>query len=149
VQLFQRLHQIGEHPDHGKQDQVFPLKKVGKLIRGAVSVKVYKHQREHRPPRRGNEPGGGRVERVERGIHIFVRTEGLQRHGDEHDDDHARCDKAERRHDAAENAGAVKARIGRHVDADGSGRGLGYGEHVRHIRCAEPAGLCTERIEER
>ena len=122
MQLFQGLRQIGKRPDRSKKEQVFPSEKVGKQTGGAVSVKVYEHQHDHRPPRRGDKSGGGGAQRVKRGVHIPVLAERLQCLGDEDDDDHTRSDKADRRRNAAEDAAAVKAYIGRHIHADRAGR---------------------------
>lgn len=42
-----------------------------------------------------------------------------------------------------------EADVGRHVDADRAGGGLGHGDHVRELRAGEPAGLIRHIVEER
>ena len=74
--------------------------------------------------------------------------EFYQKAGNDQDDDQRRCDKTDGGHDAPQVTCRFEACESGHIDADGTGRRLGNGDHIRDIRMAEPMGLVGHFIEE-
>ena len=81
-------------------------------------------------------------------IHIFVLPELFQETGDDQNDDHRGTGQGQGGQDASGDPSRGIARIGGHVDADGTGGGFRYGDHIGYVRVAEPAEPVRDLIEE-
>ena len=99
--------------------------------------------------RRRDERGGRGAQAVERTRDALTVAERLQESRDDEDHNDARRNETDGRRHRAGHAPGQEADVGRHVDADGAGGGLGHGDHVRELRAGEPAGLIRHIVEER
>ena len=96
----------------------------------------------------GDHGDGGRAQAVEGVLDMFAVLELLQEGGDDQDDDQGGRRQGQGRDNTAGIAPRLEAGIGRHVDADRAGRGLGDGDHIRDVRVGEPVRPVGHLIEE-
>ena len=94
--------------------------------------------RTDRQGRRANEAHRGRPQGVEKPFDLGVFPDGVENFRDQQDDDHRRGGQPNGGDDAAGDAGGDVAHVGGHVHADGTGGGLGNGDHGGQVRGGEP-----------
>ena len=129
-----------EHEQHGGKDGPLPEEHAASEPEGLA------HDDK---ARRRDERGGRGTQAVERTRDVLTVAERLQESRDDEDHNDARRNEADGRRHRAGHAPGQEADVGRHVDADGAGGGLGHGDHVRELRAGEPAGLIRHIVEER